>query len=252
MTDWVVERSMEVSRVSARTKLVVTLVVITVCVSTPPDRFVAFAGYFVLLACALAALRVPPRTVVRRLAVIAPFVLACALFIPFLPANGVAGGYSFGIGGLHVSRTGLMVFWNVLAKAGIGVLCVTLLAETTPVPALLGALERLRFPRLLVVSAGLAYRYLFVLIDEAWRMKRAHDARCFRGRWLWNAGAVGRMIGTLFLRSYERGERVYFAMASRTPDGPAAPVAGERLTGADVAFAAVTLVLFLALRVGAS
>ncbi len=43
-------------------------------------------------------------------------------------------------------------------------------------------------------------------------------ARASRGsdpRWLWQAKATATSAGSLFIRSYERGERVYLAMASR-------------------------------------
>ena len=81
-------------------------------------------------------------------------------------------------------------------------------------------------------------------------MKRAADARGFQGRWLWHAPVIGRMIGALFLRGYERGERVYLAMASRGFNGgmPALETA-PTLARADRVFLAGTLAVFLALRI---
>ena len=63
------------------------------------------------------------------------------------------------------------------------------------------------------------YRYIFILVDEVMRMTRARDSRSFGGRWLRQIGTVGNMIGVLFIRSYERGERVYAAMMARGFDG---------------------------------
>lgn len=64
------------------------------------------------------------------------------------------------------------------------------------------------------------YRYLFVVIDEVTSMKQARDSRNFGGgKKLWQIRTVGNMIGTLFLRSYERGERTYSAMVARGFDG---------------------------------
>jgi cobalt/nickel transport system permease protein len=61
----------------------------------------------------------------------------------------------------------------------------------------------------------LTYRYLFVLIEEARRLRRAAAARGYRPRWLGQSLLIGRLIGQLFMRSYERAERVYGAMVQR-------------------------------------
>jgi len=72
------------------------------------------------------------------------------------------------------------------------------------------------------------YRYSFILIDEMYRMKRARDSRCFGGRWFWQSKIIGHMIGTLFLRSFHRGERVYLAMLSRGYHGTMPETTGRR------------------------
>ena len=50
-------------------------------------------------------------------------------------------------------------------------------------------------------------------------MKQARDSRNFGGKRLWQMRTIGNMIGTLFIRSYERGERVYAAMLARGFNG---------------------------------
>jgi cobalt/nickel transport system permease protein len=81
---------------------------------------------------------------------------------------------------------------------------------------------------LLVAIFGLMWRYLFVLADEAMRLIRGRDARSgaspnpnFKtgGSVAWRAKTVGGMAGNLFMRSFERGDRIYNAMASRGYDG---------------------------------
>jgi cobalt/nickel transport system permease protein len=58
-------------------------------------------------------------------------------------------------------------------------------------------------------------RYRFVLLDELDRMATARRARTFaRGRELpWRT--LGGLIGLLFLRTFERAERVHGAMVAR-------------------------------------
>lgn len=222
------------TRIDARVKLLCLAVAVVTCVTTPPERFGAFAGYFGVALVLFLLERPSPRVVLAPLAVTLPFILICAVFIPFLHSA--------------VPARGLLILWNAAAKALFGVLCIVLLIHSTPFPEVLRALDGLRFPRLGVLLTGFVYRYVFVLADEALRMKRARDSRVFSGRWLWQAGVVGRMLGSLFLRSYERGERVYFAMSARGFDGRMPVAAHEPLCAADYALLAGVAASFLALR----
>jgi cobalt/nickel transport system permease protein len=90
-----------------------------------------------------------------------------------------------------------------------------LLANTTPFSDLLRVLKRLHVPALLVTTLALMYRYLFVLIDEAQRMKRARTSRTFSSKrsWTWHMSAT--VISQLFIRASERAERIYDAMCAR-------------------------------------
>jgi cobalt/nickel transport system permease protein len=125
------------------------------------------------------------------------------------------GGYNLGLGGLSVSQSGLWILWNVMIKSSLGVFAIILLYSTTPFPQLIKGLERLGSPNVFTVLISFMYRYSFILIDEMQRMKRARDSRSFGERWLYQLKTMGHMVGTLFLRSFNRGERVYFAMLSR-------------------------------------
>ena len=234
------------ARLDARAKIAAVVAALLVCVSTPAGQFGAFAAYFAVLAAVCVAARVPLGVPARRMLAVLPMVLLCAAFAPFLPDG---GGHGPGMAGPHVSRTGLLVLWNVTAKALLGVGLVTLLTETTPFPLLLRGLERLRCPRVFLQLLAFCQRFVFVLRDEALRMKRAATARNFRGRWLWHAPVVGRMIGALFLRGYERGERVCLAMAARGFTGTMPAAETTPMGRADGALLAATLAAFLAIRI---
>jgi cobalt/nickel transport system permease protein len=85
------------------------------------------------------------------------------------------------------------------------------------------------------------WRYLYVIGGEVARMRIARQARGYEPRWVWQVRALGQTIAALFIRSLERGERVYLAMASRGYTGgtPTALVAPLALRAVDVAFGAV-------------
>jgi cobalt/nickel transport system permease protein len=156
-----------------------------------------------------AAARLPAPTVLRRLRLELPFV-AFAVFLPL-----VGGGPHVDAGPLALSQPGLWAAWNIVAKGTLGVLAAIVLTGTTPVAELLAGLDRLRVPRVLVAIAGFMVRYLDVIAGEAARLRVARLSRADDARWLWQSRAVAATAGTLFVRSYERGERVHLAMLSR-------------------------------------
>jgi len=148
-----------------------------------------------------------------------PFVLMIAIFIPFFTQGEVAGSYNIWLWQVSVTYSGLQVLWNVLIKAWLSILSLILLTSTIKLTNLLNGLEQLGMPKVMVMILSFMYRYIFVLVDEVMRMRQARDSRNFGGSRLWQLRTIGNMIGTLFIRSYERGEWVYAAMLARGFDG---------------------------------
>jgi cobalt/nickel transport system permease protein len=107
------------------------------------------------------------------------------------------------------------VFTLILVKSTLCLFTMILLANTTPFSEILGVLRRLRFPAVLITTLALMYRYLFVLIDEAERMKRARLSRTFAPRRARTWVSLSTLIGQLFVRSSERAERIFHAMTAR-------------------------------------
>jgi cobalt/nickel transport system permease protein len=202
-----------VHRLRPECKLVAALAFVLVVVLTPRDQFWAFGGYAVLLAAVVAVARIPPGLIARRMLVEVPFVLF-AVAMPF-----VARGERVDVIGVAVSVEGLYGAWNVLAKATLGVVCSILLAATTEFRDLLVGLQRLRMPQLLVQIMTFMVRYGDVVTDEMRRMRIARESRGFVARDLRQLPVVARSAGALFIRCFERGERVHLAMLSRGYDG---------------------------------
>ena len=117
--------------------------------------------------------------------------------------------------GLSVSSHGLEAAAALLIKGTLGVLASLTLAATTEPQELLRGLERLRMPTLLVQIMGFMVRYLDVVTTEMQRMKVARLSRGFTARNPRHWPVIARSAGALFIRSYERGERVHLAMLSR-------------------------------------
>ena len=231
-------------RLDPRAKLVGFLALIVVCVTTPPNLYPAFAAYLGLELALVTLSRLPWRHVLKRALVALPFILVVAAFLPFFRK----GGGSYNLGPISLSGHGLQVLWNVATKSTISVLAVILLSSTTPFPDLLRAMEKMRAPRILTAILSFTYRYIFVIVDEMQRMRRARDSRGWRGRWLWEARVIGHMIASLFLRSYERGERVYAAMLARGYQGEVHAFYDYGLGMAEAGFAALAALFPLAAR----
>jgi len=165
--------------------------------------------------------------VLRRSSLALPFVLA-ALPVIFTVKGLPLLDLPLGPWTLTATHEGLVRFASVAAKSWLSVQMAIVLAASTPFPELLLAMRAIRLPRLLVAIVGLMWRYLFVLVDEALRLMRAREARSGHptapgartgGSVAWRARVTGGMAGSLFLRSFERGDRIYAAMASRGYDG---------------------------------
>ncbi len=215
----------------ARAKIVALFAIIITCVSTPPQAWFAFFIYAAMIVIIAAVSRVPFRYLLSRVLVVAPFILMVVVFVPFMHRAGPGVDW----GWLTVSHSGLLVVWNVTAKSFISVSCLILLTSTTPFTDLMHGFERLRVPEFFTIVTSFMYRYLFIIVDEAQRMKRARDSRNFCGRWLWHVKVVGHMVASLFLRCQGRAERVYRAMCARGFDGKFPGWSDRRMKIADYA-----------------
>lgn len=194
----------------AHCKLVALLAFVLIVVATPRTAYWAFGVYALLLATVAVAARIRATFVLKRLVVETP-VLVFALLLPFI----ATGPRLELFGTVVVSEHGLLGAWNVLAKATLGVVASILLGATTDQRDLLAGLERLRLPRLLVQIAAFMVRYVDVITDQLRRMRIARMSRGFEARSLRAWPVLARSAGALFIRSYERGERVHLAMLSR-------------------------------------
>lgn len=206
-------------------KVAALLVFVLAVVVTPREAMWAFGVHAFLLLAVIVFAELPIGFVLRRMTIEIPFV-AFALFLPFL-----GGGRETTILGIGLSVEGLWGAWNILAKATLGVGASVTLVATTEIPDLLHGLSRLRVPRLFVAIAGFMVRYIDVVAGELQRTRTAMTARGHDPRWLWQAAPLATAAGALFVRSYERGERVHQAMVARGYDGTMPTIDTRQATG---------------------
>jgi cobalt/nickel transport system permease protein len=208
-------------RHDARVKVVVALSLIVGITLTPTGAWVANAALWALVASLAAVGRLGVWRVARRGGIVLPFALAAATLLFTTPGNPLLT-----FAGLTVTASGAFRFATILLKSWLAVQVALILSMTTPFTDLLWALNCLHVPSTLVAIISFMYRYLFTLQDEAARLARARTARSgvlsgqrSGGGMAWRAQVAGGMVGNLFLRSYERSERVVAAMLARGYSG---------------------------------
>ena len=202
-----------IHRAPAHLKLVSLVSFMLVVVATPRQWYPVFAGYLVVLLVVVAVSQVPFGYLFKRMVIEVPFLLF-ALLVPF-----VSHGPKVDVLGLQVSEPGLLAAFALVTKGSLGVLASLTLAATTEPDDLLRGLQRLHMPGLIVAIMGFMVRYLDVVTGDLARMTTAMRSRGCDPRSPRHWPTLARSLGALFIRSYERGERVHLAMLSRGYDG---------------------------------
>jgi cobalt/nickel transport system permease protein len=170
--------------------------------------------------------QVPIQPLLRRLAVESSFVSVLLLGCLFR-----SGGQVFWQWGwLQITGTGLVILGSVASKTALSLLLLNTLTLTTSVSELLQALLVLRIPPLLVAILASMVRYIDLLSEEFQSMGKAAKARNLTRRPAWQRLVIGSMIGSLFIRTLDRGERIYHAMLSRGYQGVSTAVSSQPLT----------------------
>lgn len=203
------EGASPVHRLPAEVKILAAFVGVFAIVATPREAVWAFALYLAILVVVWCIAGIGLRWLAPRMLIELPFVVL-AVLLPFAES-----GDRITVVGLSLSVPGLLAAWNILVKGTLGVLVSLTLAATTPVRALPAGLSRLHVPGIVVTVVTLMLRYVNILAGEIDRMRTARIARGDDPRTLHQVGATARGVGGVFLRAYERGERVHLAMASR-------------------------------------
>jgi cobalt/nickel transport system permease protein len=188
-----------IHRIDARWKILAAVALVIITVVVPRAYWPAYLVLAGLVVGIYATARLPARYLLGRLAVAMPLVVLVAAGAPL--SRGLDDGFEFA--------------GQIVVRALLALTFMVTLIGTTPYDKLLSALERLGMPRTLVWVLAFMYRYMYVLADELARMRQARAARSFRRSWWTECQTLGSFAGVLFVRAFERAERVYAAMCAR-------------------------------------
>ena len=227
--------------IAPRTRLLCALLFVFAVVLTPNGHWQTWAVYGLGLLSLILLSRITITELLKRLAV--EFAFVGVVLVGTLFREGGQVIWSWGI--FKVTTVGLTILASVSIKALLSLTMLNLLTLTTSVPALLHGMKELRIPPLLVATLASMYRYIGVLIAEFEAMRRAALSRNLMNSNRSIRLVVGNTIGALFIRTYERGNRIHQAMLSRGYEG--IPPKEKVPSGGKQDIVALTLTILLAL-----
>ena len=228
-------------QLTAKTRLLVSLIILLGIVLTPNASWDTWLVYGIAIFSLVLVTKVKIPVLLQRVAIESVFLGVVLIGTLFRGGGDILWRW----GWLQVSSEGLIILASVFIKAFLSLMIMNLLTMTTSIPDLLNALLGLRTPPLLVAIMVSMYRYINVLIRETQAMQRAAASRNFRGRDQWQRLVIGNMIGSLFVRTYDRGDRIYQAMLARGYQGITTLETSSKITSKDkwAIVLAITLIL---------
>jgi cobalt/nickel transport system permease protein len=181
-----------------------------------PPLFIAFCMSFATMALG----RAPLKLYFKLLLAPMGFAIAGVLIIAFFSGSGPEMlsfellGYPFA-----VRTDGFELALLVLSRSISGMCCLYFLSLTTPMIELFAVLKASRLPESLIELSMLIYRYIFVFLDIALSIRYAQTVRLGYSSFRRSLHSLGMLGSTLFIRSWEQGDKLFLAMNSRCYDG---------------------------------
>ncbi len=231
-----------VHRLDPRAKLIATVAFVVTVVSFPKYEITGLLPFFLFPVLLFSLGDIPVKFILKKVLLVSSFALFIGIFNPLLDRQIVYSCWGF-----PVSR-GWISFFSIMLKFFLTITSALLLIATTSFPGICHALRKLGVPGIFISQLLFLYRYLFVLVEEAMKAVRARDMRSF-GRQGKGMKTFVSLVGTLFLRTVERAERIYQAMLSRGFSGNLHLMRPHRVSGADIVFLSSTMVLLYLFRV---
>jgi cobalt/nickel transport system permease protein len=237
-----------------RVKVLVTVAFIISNALLPDGAWISFAAAWIFLLTANSLSKVGIFYTLKRSLIALPFALIALTVLFSIPGRALYT-FDFLMWNLTITNAGLLRFVSILIRSWLSVQMAILLVAVTRFPDLLHALEHLHIPGILTTIIAFLYRYLFVLTDEVFRLMRARESRSASvpgqkpgGGLGWRARVAGHMAGQLFLRSYERSDRIYNAMVARGYSGHLYTLNPHEMKSSDYYITAFVLAIIFLLQ----
>ncbi len=227
--------------VDARIKLLCAAAVLSMVLTCHGVLFPLLVALLGVVACA--SLRIPLKRVFVRFSEPAFIVIVLIGLKLFFSGTDVMGTWHVLGVGITAHRDGLMEGLFLGARIIGAVSVIAALGFATPFPEFLGALAWLRVPKAFTEISIFAYRYIFLLLDDATVIYCAQKNRLGYSSVRRGLSSFGVLAGALCLKAFENSSTCAAAMIQRGYDGSMPSMGHERLKGGHLALSAFFLFL---------
>ncbi|MBP1969464.1 cobalt/nickel transport system permease protein [Virgibacillus natechei] len=199
------------------------------------------AGAYLISIIAILLSGVSFTLLLKRYLIILPFLLL--MTVPLL----------FGQG-LSYTSDNLSFATLIFIKAFTSMTIITIVLDSQSLDQFMNGLAGLKIPSVMITVLILSYRYVFLFLDDIQKMQTAAKSRFFNGGVrIRSLKVYGQLTGMLLIRSLDRADRMYQAMASRGFNGRLRFKESQKITRLDLfktALASIIIISLVVIEIG--
>ncbi|HMK56450.1 MAG TPA: cobalt ECF transporter T component CbiQ [Dissulfurispiraceae bacterium] len=229
------------SRIDARIKLLVAVAMLAFVLSYKGFTFPLIVFVLGIGLCIM--MKIPPRVLALRFS--EPLFIACVVIMLKFLFSGKDVMFSFSILGFHMAghKDGLADGLMIACRIAGAVSVVAVLGFSTPFTELIAGLSWMKVPKGFIEILLFAYRYLFMLLEDAIVIYNAQKNRLGYSSIRRGLGSFGTLAGTLTLKAFENSQNITVAMLQRGYDGNMPTLKHEPFRTSDVACSIIFIIL---------
>jgi len=213
-----------IHQLDARIKILIAFAAIIALVAVPYSPMIYSVGavFFVFFAVLWCCTRLSPVIYAKRLLTIVPL-WGIIIFFQIFLKNRYYTDYHVVMSlpfGISIYAESIEFALILLVKFVVCISFIILLSSTTKIHDMLEGAARLGLPAEFALALGMMIRYLFVFGYMYRKISETLRTKCFDAfdrhlPYRYRLKQLGYLIGTMFIRSYEQGERAYTSMLCR-------------------------------------
>jgi cobalt/nickel transport system permease protein len=229
-----VDASHWISSIDPRVKLLSALALLGMVISCRGFVFPLLVSFLCLGLCF--SLGVSTRTLAFRFS--EPVFIAATVLVLKLFCAGTVPLFSLHIAGFELvgHRDGLMEGVHIVSRIAGGVTILSVVGFSTPFTELMAALSWLKVPQVLIDVALFAWRYLFLLLEDAQVVYNAQRNRLGYVGYRRGLRSFGTLAGVLVIKAFDNSQSITTAMVQRGYDGDMPMLLHKPFVAAEVAF----------------
>lgn len=227
------------STVDARVKLLAAVAMLSMVLSCRGFAFPALITLFSFLL--ILKMRISPRVLVLRMA--EPLFIAAVVLVLKFFFSGQDALFSINLFGAKVigHRDGLREGLIIGARMVSAVSIVAVLGFSTPFTEFMAGLSWFRVPKGFIEILLFAYRYIFMLFEDAQVIYQSQKNRLGYSTVGRGLSSFGTLAGSLTIRAFDQSQSTTVAMVQRGYDGTIPMLMNKPFRSSDIVLTALVL-----------